>query len=133
MKSLNLLADISPDNLPQVGSWLQILFFVVAGALAIVKLISHFQGPKDLKLPQPVMVKEASSYVPRHEFNALKDEVHEIRNGMSSLKDELHRVHTDLLKAGEDRAADIHTRLNAILTGLGLSVPPNLPTRRRQG
>jgi len=117
------LSEIPGAPPPAVGEWLSILFFLVGGALAVIKLVAHFKGPAEMRLPQPMTVKAATNLVERRELEALRAEVHEIRTGMSQVKDEIHRVETSLMKAGAERADAIHARLGQIIMALPMRIP----------
>ena len=104
---------------------LNILLVVVLGTIGIlvgIKKLKEKDPEKQYPIPQPFSHQRAPEWVPRHEFNDLKGEVHRIGSRVETVQEVL-AVRIDenrklLSQQGEDRAMKIHERLNELIEPL---------------
>lgn len=111
------IAEISYDS-KDVGIWLAILFFLVAGAKNVLSITDRFKVKKDA-VPQPLMVQAVPQLVTHEEFGDFKSvvskQIDDLERRLGSLRSEIHRNHLEVLNKGEERADKIHTRINALI------------------
>jgi len=89
---------------------LLVLTLGVLGILVAVKKLREKPSEKAAPLPQPLVTRRDTDYVPRHEFVRLEKEVHELRVTTSQ------GIET-LIAEGHRRAERIHDRLTTLVDG----------------
>lgn len=104
-----LFCQTLPNASPEAGAIVIICLQVIMCLLLFWKSMTRKDPPPAPALPQPVITKRDTDYVPRHEFTRLEGEV-------KHLDERLHNMHKDLTDQGQKRADGIHERLNLLIS-----------------
>jgi hypothetical protein len=112
-----MIAQLQLDA-ERLAWFVALIFFVVAGLNQVMRLADRWQGRKTEIAPQPLLVRPAQEWVARADCQELRAataaRLAEIEAEVRELREHLRADRETLLQAGEDRAARIHQRIDAL-------------------
>ena len=113
------------------GQTVKDVFLVLMALLAVAGTIYGFVGNKTRTIdPQPLEVRGAAEFVPRKDFEHLRDEnkrEHEMlfakiggvsrgaEANLQTMRQEIHGMELRLNTANEERSSKLHDRINEVL------------------
>lgn len=105
-------AQVATPGAVELAGFLGCLFFLVAGANALMKLVDRFRGQRETPKRE---VSFAERLVSQVELGAVTARVKKLEETVDAIRDELKQDKTDILQAGEERAEKLHNRINDVL------------------
>lgn len=103
-----MLCEITPEP-KSLGEFLIVLGFLASVAVNVATLLGQ-------RTKQKREVSFAEQFVSQAEMDAVTARVDRVERQIEAMRDELKADKMELLKAGEERAAKIHERINTAIT-----------------